>query len=55
MKNIILRLFLASVACFLSLNPKAFSQESRLSNSGQLEVVMPNYHYEYIPDFTYEE
>jgi len=55
MKNIILRIFIASVASFLFLNSKAFSQESRLSNSGQLEVVLPNYHYEHIPDFTYEE
>ena len=55
MKNIILRIFLGTVASFLFLNSQAFSQESRLSNSGQLEVVLPNYHYEYIPDFTYEE
>jgi membrane-bound lytic murein transglycosylase D len=55
MKNIILRIFLASVASFLFFNLKAFSQENRLSNSGQLEVVLPNYHYDYVPDFTYEE
>ena len=55
MKHIILRIFLATVASFFFLNTQAFSQESRTSNSGQLEVVLPNYHYEYIPDFTYEE
>ena len=55
MKNIILRIFLASAASFLFFNLKAFSQENRLSNSGQLEVVLPNYHYDYVPDFTYEE
>ena len=43
------------IACFPFLNSNAFSQESRLSNSGQLDVIMPNYHYEYVPDFTYEE
>ena len=55
MKHIILRIFLATVASFFFLNTQAFSQESRTSNSGKLEVVLPNYHYEYIPDFTYEE
>ena len=55
MKHIILRIFLAIIASFFFLNTQAFSQESRTSNSGQLEVVLPNYHYEYIPDFTYEE
>ena len=55
MKHIILRIFLATVASFFFLNTQAFSQESRTSNSGQLEVVLPNYHYEYIPDVTYEE
>ena len=55
MKNIILRIFLASAASFLFFNFKAFSQESRLSNSGQLAIVLPNYHYDYVPDFTYEE
>jgi membrane-bound lytic murein transglycosylase D len=55
MKNIILRIFLANAASFLFFNLKAFSQENRLSNSGQLEVVLPNYHYDYVPDFTYEE
>ncbi len=55
MKHIILRIFLATVASFFFLTTQAFSQESRTSNSGQLEVVLPNYHYEYIPDFTYEE
>jgi len=55
MKNLILRVFVIGIACFPFLNSNAFSQESRLSNSGQLDVVMPNYHYEYVPDFTYEE
>ncbi|MDA0314396.1 MAG: LysM peptidoglycan-binding domain-containing protein [Bacteroidetes bacterium] len=55
MKNIIFRVFVASVACLLSLNPKAFSQESRLANSSQLDVILPSYHYEFIPDFTFEE
>ena len=55
MKHIILRLFLGTIASSLFLNTQAFSQERSTSNSGQLEVVLPNYHYEYIPDFTYEE
>ena len=55
MKKLILRVFVIGIACFPFLNSNAFSQESRLSNSGQLDVIMPNYHYEYVPDFTYEE
>ena len=54
MKNIILRIFLASAASFLFFNSKAFSQESKRSNSGQA-IVLPNYPYDYVPDFTYEE
>ncbi len=35
---------------------KGFSQESPMEESVLLaEEVFPNYHYEYIPDFTYEE
>lgn len=55
MKKLIFRVFVIGIACFPFLNLNAFSQESRLSNSGQLDVVLPNYHYEYVPDFTYEE
>ena len=55
MKHIILRIFLGGLASFFFLNTQVFSQESSTSNSGQLEVVLPNYQYEYIPDFTYEE
>lgn len=35
---------------------EAFSQEEPLEAAGLIsEEVLPNYHYEYIPDFTYEE
>ena len=43
---------------FASLIPltEAFSQESPLEAAALIsEEVLPNYHYEYIPDFTYEE
>jgi membrane-bound lytic murein transglycosylase D len=55
MMTIRLRLFLATAAAIFFLVPKSFSQEDRLSNSGPLEVVIPNYHYEFVPDFTYAE
>jgi membrane-bound lytic murein transglycosylase D len=55
MMTIRLRLFLATAAAIFFLIPKSFAQEDRLSNSGSLEVVIPNYHYEFVPDFTYAE
>jgi membrane-bound lytic murein transglycosylase D len=50
-----LRLVLAAAAVLFVVVPEAFSQEDRLSNTGPLEVVIPNYHYEFVPDFTYAE
>lgn len=43
------------ITCLLPLN-KAFSQEQPLEAAVTLsEEILPNYHYEYIPDFTYEQ
>lgn len=43
------------VACLIPLS-EAFSQESPLEVAVAIsEEIEPNYHYEYIPDFTYEE
>ncbi|TDQ16500.1 membrane-bound lytic murein transglycosylase D [Algoriphagus boseongensis] len=45
----------ALVAALIPLN-EAFSQDEPLEAAELFsEEVMPNYHYEYIPDFTYEE
>jgi len=55
MKNINFRLYVAIFGSFLFLNSVAFSQEKGSTNSSQLDVVLPNYQYEFVPDFTYEE
>lgn len=55
MKNINFRLSVAILGSFLFLNSEAFSQEKASTNSSQLDVVLPNYQYEFVPDFTYEE
>lgn len=45
----------ALTVCLLSLN-KAFSQEQPLEAAVTFsEEVIPNYHYEYIPDFTFDQ
>ena len=55
MKSINCRFCVAVLASFLFFNQDVFSQGQENSNSSQLNVVLPNYHYEYVPDFTYEE
>lgn len=56
MKNSIRSLFIpVFITCLIPLS-EGFSQESPQEESMLLaEEVFPNYHYEYIPDFTYEE
>ncbi|MEB2776024.1 LysM peptidoglycan-binding domain-containing protein [Algoriphagus sp. D3-2-R+10] len=57
MKITLYRIFtLALITCLIPLS-KAFSQDNELVAAASLldEEVLPNYHYEYIPDFTYEE
>ncbi|WPR73492.1 LysM peptidoglycan-binding domain-containing protein [Algoriphagus sp. NG3] len=45
----------AIVTCMIPLS-KAFSQENETVEAPSAEEhILPNYHYEYIPDFTYEE
>ena len=55
MKSINCRFCVAVLASFLFFYQDVFSQGQENSNSSQLNVVLPNYHYEYVPDFTYEE
>ncbi|SFU17955.1 membrane-bound lytic murein transglycosylase D [Algoriphagus locisalis] len=57
MKNPLFRNFtLALITCLIPLS-KAFSQDDESIAAAPLldEEVLPNYHYEYIPDFTYDE
>ncbi len=55
MKSINCRFCVAVLASFLFFYQDVFSQGQDNSTSSQLNVVLPNYHYEYVPDFTYEE
>ena len=57
MKNTLNRtITLAIITCLIPLS-KAFSQDDELVAAAPMldEEVLPNYHYEYIPDFTYDE
>ncbi|SFA98833.1 LysM peptidoglycan-binding domain-containing protein [Algoriphagus aquimarinus] len=47
---------LALITCLIPLS-KAYSQDDEMVAAAPLldEEVLPNYHYEYIPDFTYEQ
>ncbi|GMQ24909.1 lytic transglycosylase domain-containing protein [Algoriphagus sp. oki45] len=50
------RTILSSLAVCLIPMTEVFSQEEPLEAASALnEEILPNYHYEYIPDFTYEE
>jgi membrane-bound lytic murein transglycosylase D len=56
MKKYFLRSFILVILACMTPLTKTLSQESPLEESIFLaEEVFPNYHYEYIPDFTYEE
>lgn len=55
MKRINFRFCLALVAGIFIFNSSAFSQENNSTDFEQQNVVLPNYQYEYVPDFTYEE
>jgi membrane-bound lytic murein transglycosylase D len=55
MKKTLRSIILPALVCLIPLT-KAFSQEEPFEAATTFnEKVMPNYHYEYIPDFTYEE
>ena len=56
MKKHLFRIFApALITCLLPLH-KSFSQEEPIEAAVTLsEEILPNYHYEYIPDFTYEQ
>lgn len=55
-KSLFRTITLALITCMIPLS-KAFSQDDESIAAAPLldEEVLPNYHYEYIPDFTYEE
>lgn len=56
MKKYILHLVVVLVSCFLSFSTAAFGQQNGEELLGNVEgVVLPNYHYDYVPDFTYQE
>lgn len=56
MKKLLFRIFAPALfTCMLPLH-KSFSQEEPIEAAVTLsEEILPNYHYEYIPDFTYEQ
>ncbi len=56
MKKTLLRtITFALVTCMIPLS-KAFSQDNETIEAPSVdEHILPNYHYEYIPDFTYDE
>ncbi|MFN3997716.1 transglycosylase SLT domain-containing protein [Algoriphagus sp.] len=55
MKTPFRSLFILAITCMTPLT-QGFSQESPLDGATLLtDEIFPNYHYEYIPDFTYEE
>ena len=56
MKKYILNLVVVLVCCFLFFSTAAFGQQNGEESLGNVEgIVMPNYHYDYVPDFTYQE
>lgn len=56
MKKSLSRIFIPVIITSLIPLAEVFSQEVPLEAAAlNLEEVQPNYHYEYIPDFTYEE
>ncbi|REG83099.1 LysM peptidoglycan-binding domain-containing protein [Algoriphagus antarcticus] len=57
MKKLLFRtIILALITCLIPLS-KVFSQDDESVAAAPLldEEILPNYHYEYIPDFTYED
>jgi membrane-bound lytic murein transglycosylase D len=56
MKKYILNLVVVLVSSIHFFSTDAFGQRDELESIGNVEgVVMPNYHYDYVPDFTYQE
>jgi membrane-bound lytic murein transglycosylase D len=56
MKKYILHLVVVLVSSFYFFSTAAFGQQNDLESIGNVDgVVMPNYHYDYVPDFTYQE
>ncbi len=54
MKKLILRLTQVAVVFFSFTGPAVFSQQTASLNE-LTDIVVPNYHYDYVPDFTFEE
>jgi len=56
MKKYILNLVVVLVSSIYFFSTTAFGQQNELESIGNVDgVVMPNYHYDYVPDFTYQE
>lgn len=56
MKKYILNLVVVLVSSIYFFSTDAFGQRDEMESIGNVEgVVMPNYHYDYVPDFTYQE
>ena len=57
MKKLFLGFLFPLLSYFLLPVASSFSQQQDPAQQGtsQLEIVMPNYHYEYVPDFTYQQ
>ncbi len=56
MKKYILNLVVVLVSSIYFFSTDAFGQLDERQTLGKLDgVVMPNYHYDYVPDFTYQE
>ncbi|MCE7053326.1 LysM peptidoglycan-binding domain-containing protein [Algoriphagus sp. AGSA1] len=56
MKKTLLRTITFALVTSMIPLPKAFSQDNETVESPAMdEQILPNYHYEYIPDFTYDE
>jgi membrane-bound lytic murein transglycosylase D len=56
MKKYILHLVVVLVSSFYFFNTAAFGQQNDLESMGNVDgVVIPNYHYDHVPDFTYQE
>ncbi len=57
MKTLLFRTIILAFICGLMTLSKVFSQtvQNQIVSDNKNELVMPNYHYEHVPDFTYEE
>lgn len=55
MKKICLQIPFLVVAYFLFFGSNTYAQQQSAASDPNAGLVMPNYHYDYVPDFTYQE